>query len=230
MKKKFNKNKGFSFFFICFGSFFIIFGTIFFVASHMYYMNLKENGIKTVGIISAISGSRDHINVLVTYKTNAGKEITTGLDQYDSSMYTGKAIEIYYDPLNPSKVILASGNFYLILLSSFGSFGLIFLVVGIVLNIKNRTLEKQRDKLILWGNYVMADIIEIKRNTSLKLNDENPYIVHSRYSENGIDYLFKSHNIWFKPSYAHNKTVRVYFDKNDFNNYYVDEDSLIKDL
>jgi hypothetical protein len=228
MKKTLSKNKVFSFFFVGFGSFFIIFGTMFFAIFQVNYIKFKENGIKTVGIISAIAGSGDQFNVFVTYKTNDGKEITTGINQYDSGMYTGKAIEIYYDPINPNKAVLVSGNLYLILLSGFGSFGLIFLIVGIVFLKKNRRLEKQRDKLILEGNYVITDITEIKRNTRIELNGENPYTVHSHYSENGIDYLFKSHNIWFKPSYSLNKKVRVYLDRNDYNNYYVDEDSLDK--
>jgi hypothetical protein len=226
MKKKLSKNRGFSLFFIVFGSFFIILGIAVFSIFQINYIDLKENGVKTKGIISGIYSSGDHSNVLITYETDDGKDITTGLNHYDSSMYTGKPIEVYYDPTNLNRVVLASGNLYLILLSGFGGSGVIILIVGIVFLKKNRTLEKQRDKLILEGNYVIAEITEIKRNTSIEFNGENPYIVHSHYSENGMDYFFKSHNIWFRPSYTLSKKVRIYLDKNDNTNYYVDEDSL----
>jgi hypothetical protein len=226
LKTKINKNKAFSFLFAGFGLLFFIIGIVTFTVSYINFVKFKENGIKTEGIISSINGSGDDTDVFITFKTDDEKDITTRINYYNSNMYVGKHIELYYDPLNPNKVALISDNFNLIFLLSFGCFGAMFFIIGIVFIKKIIAFEKHRDILILSGNYVIADIIEVNKNTNTTLLGKNPYIIHSHYSENGQDYFFKSHDIWFKPSYFLSKKVRVYLDRNDYTKYYVDEDSL----
>ena len=228
MKTKINKNKVFSFLFAGFGLLFLIIGIVIFTVSHINFVKLKEIGIKTDGIISSINYSGDNTNVFITFKTNDGKDITTGINYYDSNMYTGKYVKIYYDPINPEKITLISENFNLIFLLLFSGIGSVFFIIGIVFIKKNITFGKQRDILVSSGNYVIADIIEVNKNTNITLLGENPYIIHSHYSENGADYYFKSHDIWFNPSCFLGKKVRIYLDRNDYTKYYVDENSLDK--
>jgi Protein of unknown function (DUF3592). len=226
LKTKINKNKVLSFLFAGLGLLFFIIGIGIFTVLYINLVKLKENGIKTEGIISSINSSGDDTDVFITFKTNDGKEITTRINYYNSNMYVGEHIELYYDPINPNKVALLSGNFNLIFLLPFGAVGSVFFIIGIVFIKKNIAFEKKRDILILSGNYVIADIIEVNKNTNVTLLGKNPYIIHSHYSENGQDYFFKSHDIWFKPSYFLSKKVRIFLDRNDYTKYYVDEDSL----
>jgi hypothetical protein len=228
LKTKNNKNKVLCFFITCFGLLFLIIGIVIFAIFNINFVRLKEIGIKTDGIISSIYSSGDNIEVFITFKTNDGNEITTRIDHYISNMYTGKNIKLYYDPKNPNKVALISSNFSLFFLLLFGGIGSVFFIIGIVYIKKNSAFEKHRDRLILSGNYVIADIIEVNKNTNITLFGENPYIIHSHYYENGLNYFFKSHDIWFEPSYFLSKKVRIYLDRNDYKKYYIDENSLGK--
>ena len=231
MKTKIDRTKAFSFIFAGLGLLFLIIGILIFTIFHINFAKLKKTGIKTNGVISDIniyySGENAKHDVFVRFKTNDGKVITTSINYYSSNMYKGKHVELYYDPVNPNKIALISErNISLIFLFSFGGIGSIFFIIGIVFLKKRIAFEKRRDKLIFSGNYIIADIIEINKDTHINFNGENPYIIHSHYSENGQDYFFKSHGIWFKPSYFLSKEVRIYLDQNDYTNYYVDEDSL----
>lgn len=228
MKTKINKTKIFYLSFAGFGLLFLLVGIVAFTVSHLSFVRFKETGIKTDGIISGIRSSGDNKDVFITYKTNDGKDITTEINYYNSNMYAGKNVELYYDPINPNKIVLISSNTSLLFLLPFCVLGSVFFIIGIVFIKKIIVFEKQRDKLILSGKCVIADIIEVNKNKNIKLIGISPYIILSHYSEDGRDYFFKSHNIWFKPANFLSKKVRIYLDRNDYTKYYVDEDSLDK--
>ena len=75
-----------------------------------------------------------------------------------------------------------------------------------------------------------ADITEANENKNFAIKNRHPYIIHSKYTENGKDYNFISHNIWFEPSGVGIIKIRVFVDKNDYSKYYVDENSLKEGL
>ena len=232
MDRDFNENKMYVYFFTSIGLLFFILGIILFIFEQYNYTYLKNHGIRTDGIISNIkfSNNKKNVNVFVGFKTDDGEEITTKIGYYNSNMYIGQSVELYYDPMNYKKVVMIFENFnYNFLWLFMSGMGLIFFIMGFVKINENKAFERQRDKLILLGYYVMADIIEIKREANIQikinLNKKNPYRIHAYYSENDIGYSFISHYIWFEPSYF-KKKVRVYLDRNNYAIYYVDADSL----
>ena len=228
MAGKINKNEIMTVIFAGFGLIFLVTGVLVFITARANFEKLKESGIKTDGIVSDILYSEDDTRVFITFRTNDGTEITTELNYYNSKMYIGKQIELYYDPLNPYRVARTQDNFHSIFLLLFGGIGLIFFIIGVAVFRKSYVLKKRRDRLISSGRAVMAEIIEINQNTGIELNGESPYRINAKYSEKDKDYFFNSHDIWFKPSCFPGKKVRVYVDRNDYSNYYVDEGSLDK--
>ncbi|MCL2174790.1 MAG: DUF3592 domain-containing protein [Treponema sp.] len=216
----------------------IITGLLIFSISLKNFDDSKKNWIKTNGVLR-IEESGGNKKVSVRFTTSEGSNITVDLNTYDFTMSNDKRVSIYYDPENPRNVRLGSTvlfSFFFLLI--FGGFGTVFLIPGIKYLKKDRNLKTKKKKLLASGHFVIADIINVNQDTNVSYNSEHPYIIQSRYSENGTDYLFESHDIWFDESYIIIKKaleaspmdepqkVKVYVDKNDFNIYYVDEESL----
>jgi len=216
----------------------IIVGLLIFSFNLINFMKTKNNWTNTNGVLK-IEESEKNKKVFVTFTTSDGSNITVNLNTYDFTMSNDKRISIYYDPENPRNVRLGSTvlfSFFFMLI--FGGFGTVFLIQGIKYLKKDRNLKNKKKKLLASGHCVTADIINVNQDTNVSYNGEQPYIIQSRYSENGTDYFFESHEIWFDESYIILKKaleaspteapqkVKVYVDKNDFNIYYVDEESL----
>ena len=231
MKAKLDVNKAFSIVFTGIGLFAIIIGLLIFISSQTKLNKLKTNGFKTEATISSIHSSSDDesTTVFVTFTTLDGREITTTLNYYSSSMYTGQTIELYYDPENPGKVMVDS-NFFIVFPLVFAGCGSIFLIIGIVFIKKNREFKKKKNMLISMGYSVWADITDFTQNMNVSVNGRHPLNIHARYSENEREYNFKSHDVWLNPEPFFNSKVRVYLDRHDYTVYYVDAESLNKGM
>jgi len=225
------------FIFIGIGLLFAVSGVLIFTALQAKNQRYLDSGIKTNAVISDIilRGSTNRVmttsstkiphDVYVTFNTYDGVEVTAILDTFTPDMHRGNTVEIYYDPMNPDKVTMNLGNNNFIFLLVFGFVGFGIFMIGFSSLNKIFKFDKLKNKLINSGYYIMADITEVIENQNFALNNMHPYNIHSKHTENDKDYNFKSHNIWFKPS-DNTKKVKIYLDKNDYNVYYVDEDSL----
>ena len=104
------------------------------------FNKLKENGIKTNGIISDIiryrSGNHVQNDVFVTFITENKTEVTIKYNYYSSDFYKGKPVELYYDPVDPSKIAVEGMSFFLFLVI-FGGIGFVFFIIGLVMAIKS---------------------------------------------------------------------------------------------
>lgn len=85
-----------------------------------------KNAEKTTAEISEIDsyysgssrlGSKKHYNVIVEYVVD-GEVYERTLNEYNSGMYEGKEIEIYYNPDNPSEIKTGSKILEIILWES----------------------------------------------------------------------------------------------------------------
>lgn len=106
----------------------------------------------------------------------------------------------------------------------FSGIGFIFFAVGIsTLFVKIRK-NKLMKKLIADGNYVMAEYIGTSLNNEIRINGRKPYYVECHYfdSYSGMDYVFRSENIFFAPDIPAGTMIQVYVQENNFNKYYVD--------
>ena len=107
--------------FLFIGFLFFIIGIIFFAAGSAILISgnsFMKNAEKTTAEISEIDsyysgssrlGSKKHYNVIVEYVVD-GEVYERTLNEYNSGMYEGKEIEIYYNPDNPSEIKTGSKN------------------------------------------------------------------------------------------------------------------------
>lgn len=115
----------------------------------------------------------------------------------------------------------------------FSGMGLIFLGLGITFLIWEMRKYKMQKRLLEGGYYIYAEVLDVSRNLNIQYgNHGHPYIVRCGHTdENGTLHIFKSRNI---TRYIGNdligQQVRVYLDRNDYNNYknyYMDIDEIL---
>ena len=125
---------------------------------------------------------------------------------------------------------------FILFVVMFGGMGCLFLALGIVflvLEIKKRNLSK---RLLTEGYYIYAEVLEVNQNFNVQYgNHGHPYIIRCGYTdETGTLHVFKSRNIIGYPgNNLIGQQVRVYLDRNDYNNYrnyYVDIDEILPNV
>lgn len=124
----------------------------------------------------------------------------------------------------------------------FGSLGMLFLGLGIAFLSVELKKRRKCNRLLQDGYYLMTEVVEIDRNYSVSYGNtsrvgggRHPYIIKCGYTdENGTLHIFSSRNIRKYPGNdLIGKQVRVYVNRNDYNNfkyYYVDIDEVLGDV
>ncbi len=148
------------------------------------------------------------------------------LDSYNSSMYIGADIEVYYDPADPSDVRTGSLVPEILLFSMGGGFavlGGVFLIIVIAKKNKVKNLK-------LNGEQLTGTIINITQNRAVRINGRHPFKAECQVKNpfDGETYLYSSENINADISPFIGSQVTVYVDKNKKSKYYVDMDELFK--
>lgn len=85
-------------------------------------------------------------------------------------------------------------------------------VITVVSSVRKRAIVKY---VVREGNYVMADVTDIRPNFSIQVNGQCPYILKCHYRDpmtNAL-HIFKSRNLFFYPAKFKNKQVRVYVEE-----------------
>lgn len=118
----------------------------------------------------------------------------------------------------------------------FAGLGSIFLILGIVffiLEIKKRNLS---NRLLAEGYYIYAEVVDVNQNFNIQYgNHGHPYVIKCGYTDEiGTLHIFKSRNLKKYPgNNLIGQQVRVYLDRNDYNNYknyYVDIDEILPNV
>ncbi len=134
--------------FLFIGFLFFIIGIIFFAVGSSILISgnsFMKNAEKTTAEISEIDsyysgssrlGSKKHYNVTVEYVVD-GEVYERTLNEYNSGMYEGKEIEIYYNPDNPSEIKTGPKILEII----FMGIGGLFAVIGGRISLKKRGKE-----------------------------------------------------------------------------------------
>lgn len=223
--KNFSENLVFTIF--AFIGIIIIVGGIFLQISNT---NFKKTAIKTQAEITDIITRRDsdgdtsHI-VYVEFEVNDIK-YSGSLGSYSSSMYIGKSIDIYYNPLNPNNFKSSTSTFVGLFVIGFG---MIFSLIGgikILSSISKKRLNKQ---LLETGSRITAKFDRLEINRSYSVNHKHPYKIVCQGIENDYNEYF-SENIWKNPErFIQDKGIThfsIYIDPTNPKKYYMPLDEL----
>lgn len=217
--------------FTCIGTISLIIGLV--IVSNVF--NYK-NKVETTGIITEISRNRNYTKYRNKYKvfvsyTVEGKEYESILKIHYPNFYEGKEIEIYYDKNDPTKLGMKSSDLILIIFPLFGLVFFIIGVIGIFVKTNNKKLEK---KLKENGKLIYADYVKTVLNEAFSVNKKHPYNIICEWNnpEDNEKYTFKSKNMWINPEKLieekNIKTLPVYINLENKNQYFIDIDILAK--
>lgn len=114
-------------------------------------------------------------------------------------------------------------------LPSFGTLGVVFLAIGLILLAGQIQKTARCNKLLNSGNYITAEITEVTQNYNVRVNGRHPYIIKCIYQDRaGNIHIFTSRNLFFDPgALLRSQQVKVYVDGEDFKHYYVDADEIL---
>lgn len=230
-----NKKSGLSF---GIGGIFALFGAVMLcigIWTIIDGINFRKGAEQVTGVISHIESYRNTSlsdsntevhDVYVKYTVN-GQEYERMLGYYDSSMYAGKEIEIYYSPENPAEIKGKDGAISIIL----PLFGLAFLAIGVAFIFSDMQKKKKMEMLLSKGSTAEGIItaITIDRNTTV--NNRHPLIAEVTVTDpvTGGQFLYSSDSIMEDIRHFEGRRVTVYYDPDDRSSYYVDLDTVQSD-
>lgn len=180
-------------------------------------------------VILAMRGvSHESLGTPVVEYSVDGKTYTSTLSVATSSMHPGNRITVYYQKGNPQEVRYLDSSNWLVLIFAF--VGFVFVGSGAAVWMVKRRHERKVRRLLATGKVVEAEITEISEDTGKSMNRRHPIVLRCRYTApDGRVHFFHSGSFWYD-SYEINpkKKVRVYVDRNDPTNYYVDVSSAVE--
>lgn len=206
--------------------------SIFLVAYDRY---LEQKAINISATIKTLDYSNGKYSATVTYKVEGKKyEQKVTLNSKKEELTVGDETTIKYNMDNPN--MLVDNNHYLIALMIF-IVSLIFLILNLKKTIINIKKSNNVKKLFKSGYVVEANIGEvITNNKAKKVKGLYPSKLRARYLNpaDNKEYIFDSDDTYINLNEAiknsGKNTVVVVIDKNNFQNYYVDIDSLFKQI
>lgn len=219
------------------GIVFFLVGVLLVIVSTVIFVGNKQfeaNSEKTMAVITEIDTYRTRSNgetetrhdVFIEYEVD-GKTYNRELNNYSSSMYEGKEIEVMYNPDNPADARADDGFAWVIL----AIMGLVFGVIGGGLFFTSVIAGGKRKKLMANGERVTGTITDVITVTNVRINGRHPYKAEVEVIDHltGEKYLYSSKQVINDISYMIGSTVDVYVDTNDKSKYYVDLDSVTND-
>lgn len=205
---------------------FIIVGVIFILLGfYMYKQNTSfiNNAVVTEGVVIKTKGFK--VTALYNNKNITFLNIKNNLKPNDK-------INIYCNSKTKTCKSASSND-----LSIF------FVIVGIVIFILNTLVlfiinkkDKKEDKITHdEKNIIKGNIIKVERDTTIESEGKNPYIIVCSYldQEENVEKHYKSEALWFDAKKAIEekqiKTLPIYIDKENLDNYNVDVSVLVND-
>lgn len=193
-----------------------------------------DEAVEVKGKVSRIDTRIDldgetNYTAYVTYKYEGKEYKNIRLNEYSSSLYEGKAIELYLDKDDFSNARLKSMVYLLAII--FAGIGIIFLIIGAVILIIGIKLKGKRKKLKESGVRIYAQVQGGFLDTTYTYKGRHPYRLECVYYDerSGQPVICTSDIIWESPDKYIGKYVSVYADREDKSRYMVDLENIQAD-
>lgn len=155
----------------------------------------------------------------IVFSTADGQKITFESSVSSSNRpQVGDAVDVLYQPDDPQDARTGGAGVWLLPIV-FGSIGLPFTVVGVVLIGVYLRRRRRLNWLQTSGRRVQAQIRGVDRNRRLRINNVNPWQIHVGWHDpmSGASYEFTSDNLMSDPTpaLAGAQTIDVLIDPDD---------------
>lgn len=216
------------------GLLFLISGGVFFISNLRFKAAAEHTRGRIIDIerVSSVRhGSRHHSRrnvhhrVTVSYTVD-GEDYECELGEYHSDWREGQKITLYYDPAKPENVRTGSAALIPVLFMVLGAFLLIGGTIPAAFYMKSL---KQTKLLKENGEILTGTVTKVKIITSVTINGNHPFRAECEYTDPGTGerYLFSSKNVMEDISGFIGSEVKIYAERNNRSNYYVDMEELL---
>ncbi|GIW72147.1 MAG: hypothetical protein KatS3mg102_1689 [Planctomycetota bacterium] len=126
---------------------------------------------------------------------------TSSVSSNPPAYSVGERVQVLYDPEQPQRARIDSfWQLHLLWLAT-GLPALVCLAVpGAMLALKARR-RRRRQRALQYGVPVQATIVDVRPNTTIKVNGRSPLVIEARYRDpqTGEEHTFTSENLWQLP-------------------------------
>lgn len=201
--------------------------------SFIHSRNFIANSETSEGIVTQLNYHRDSDGggtyyPMVQFRTQTGSifNVAGNTGSNPAAYSIGETVKVYYDPENPTDIMLP--DFFSIwgVTLILGGLGLVFSMIGGAVGLSIYKQKVNTEWLQKHGESVQAQFSSISLNTNLTINGRNPFVIYCQWVDTLSNkvYVFQSKNIWFDPApYISQTQLKVLIDpKNPKKRHYVD--------
>lgn len=179
------------------------------------------------------SGDSGSYYPIIKYETGSGQEVTFrgNVGSSPASYSPGEKVDVLYKSEKPTNARIKSFMGLWALPTFLSIFGAVFALIGFLplfFILKRERGEKWAKK---YGRSIQAEIVSVYHNTSLKVNNQSPWVVKCQWQDpmSNMVHVFKSSYIWFDPSNYVKKgeMVEVKFDSRNPKRYWVNLETVL---
>jgi Protein of unknown function (DUF3592) len=210
---------------------FAIVGTVFGGAAYYTWnadRHIRHEGVETVGTVVSFNRNRKGSSApVISYRIQSGETLTYYSSTYSSppAYDSGEEVQMWYLPNDPETIVLAGIDSWL-LPTIFGAFFLIFGGIGYGGFIWMWRHKRQTDWLSTNGQVILADLVDVRYNTSIAVGGKSPWVIVTQYfdPQSHKVYTYESGSIWFNPGpfLSAGQKIRVRVSPKNYDVYDVD--------
>lgn len=181
-----------------------------------------EANIESI-VYKADSNNKEYVDTLVRYFVNGKEYRNISIGTVIQNAAIGNKIPIFYSINNPAIARHDLKSYSLSIFVLFLSFCFFIASILALKKIKDRAFEIRN--LLQEANFIIAKVIKIEKNTSLRIKGRNPYYLVCAYGNN----MLYSDNIWIPLQRdVTGEDIKVYCKDESLHTYYIDTRDLYK--
>jgi len=166
----------------------------------------------------------------VRFTTDTGRSLTfTGRTcSSPPSRHVGERAVVLYPRGEPESARLDGFGERWLAVLVLGGIGSVFLLIGLALTVPMLRRRRNAAELKVSGRPIMAKVIDVSQNTSVKINGGSPWRIQAQWLDPATNrmHVFDSDYIWFDPSPYVGAEIRVLVDPDRASRYWVDTGGL----
>lgn len=153
---------------------------------------------------SSDSGSGGTYCPIVHFTAADGRQIefAGGVCSQPRAEHVGDAVAVLYRQDDPHDARIDSFLTRWLAVLVVGGLGGVFLAIGLLAVVPGLRGRRIAADLRATGVAVQADVVEVARDSSIKVNGRSPWRIHAQWRDpaSGKIHLFRSDRLWFDPS------------------------------
>lgn len=224
---KFFKNN----FWLFFGGIFATIATVFgLVAGSVWWRTEKliRDGVRSAGtVVELVNNGKNSYTPIVEFELPSGEmqRYVSNMSSSPPSYDVGETVRLWYDPADPSRVVLAGIDRWL-LPAIFGGIFVIFGAIGYGTLFYRFMVGRRKKWLLANGRPIEASFVVVDLKTNVKMNGQSPFVLRAQWHDPAGNkvYTYESEYLWYDPSdyVSEQKPISVLIDPQNPASYHMD--------